>query len=243
MEPIKLTSTGILHAGSPIHGLESRAVVTASPWLAPPTSPSVIRILFFASGEGVVTTANKEFKLNESAVLALPPGAHVAATPAAGSTLTILEFLWHLRADEAAALACSETAATSLPHWQPYESARTYREAIKSEKTTSRTLVPVNVVPRFSMGSVETTGPDAVGAHSHPMLEQLFFGLPGSEQIVTADDASCVLRGLELLHIPLGSNHGVRVNEGKKLHYLWLDFFFDQSGTSWITTMHVDNPE
>ena len=78
------------------------------------------------------------------------------------------------------------------------------------------------------MGSVETLGPDEVGRHKHPMLDQMFLGLPGCDGEVWADGETTGLRGLDLIHIPLGSTHGASVGEGKKLSYIWIDRYIDR---------------
>tara|TARA_B100000579_G_C22253483_1_gene585995 strand:+ start:97 stop:486 length:390 start_codon:yes stop_codon:yes gene_type:complete len=78
------------------------------------------------------------------------------------------------------------------------------------------------------MGSVETLGPDEVGRHKHPMLDQMFLGLPGCDGEVWADGESTALRGLDLMHIPLGSTHCASVGEGKKLSYIWIDSYIDR---------------
>ena len=39
-----------------------------------------------------------------------------------------------------------------------------------------------------------------------------------------------------LLHIPLGSNHWVRVKENKKMNYMWMDFFLTKEGQAWLQT-------
>jgi hypothetical protein len=44
-----------------------------------------------------------------------------------------------------------------------------------------------------------------------------------------------------LLHIPLGSTHSVDVEEGKRLHYIWIDLFKDASGADWIEQAHEDD--
>lgn len=124
------------------------------------------------------------------------------------------------------------------PHVKKFSECTPYGEAIKSPKTISRTLLPENFVPRMAMGTVETTGPDAVGAHRHPMLEQLFFGLRGNDITVSADEQRANLTSFAILHIPLGSNHGAQVAEGKKLHYVWMDFFMAKEGQEWLK-MHT----
>ena len=111
-----------------------------------------------------------------------------------------------------------------------------YTEKIKSPKTTSRTVLPQDIIPRVVLGTVETAGPDEVGAHKHPMLDQLFLGLTGNDIVVYADGKSVELGEYSLLHIPIGSSHWVTVGEGKKLYYLWMDFFIDREGQEWLKT-------
>jgi len=90
------------------------------------------------------------------------------------------------------------------------------------------------------MGTVQTKGPDEVGAHEHPMLEQLFFGLSGNNCTVYADDAQTAFPEYSVLHIPLGSRHSVSVEEGETLNYIWMDFFLDSKGEEWLDTHIVD---
>ena len=118
-----------------------------------------------------------------------------------------------------------------------------YKEEIKSEKTLNRMILPERLVPRFCIGTVETTGPDEVGAHKHPMLEQLFLGLPGCSCTCYADDASVELKENMILHIPLGSTHSVSVDEGKKLSYIWMDFFKTIEGQDYISEQHQIDPK
>jgi len=71
------------------------------------------------------------------------------------------------------------------------------------------------------------------------MLEQLFFGLADNDCILTADDAQMEFKENMLLHIPLGSTHGVEVHAPKKLHYIWIDFFKDKKDMDWIVQEHI----
>lgn len=111
-----------------------------------------------------------------------------------------------------------------------------YTEKIKSPNTVSRTVLPADIVPRVSLGTVEAKGPDKVGAHEHPMLDQLFLGLTDNDIIVHADDSSTSLKAYSLLHIPIGSSHWVTVEEGKKMNYMWMDFFLTKEGQEWLKT-------
>ncbi len=123
-------------------------------------------------------------------------------------------------------------------YFKSFEDCPVYTEAIKSPKTLNRMILPERLVPRFCIGTVETTGPDEVGAHSHPMLEQLFLGLPGCRCTVYADDTSILLTENMIIHIPLGSMHSVKVAGGDKLAYVWLDFFKTIEGQDYISEQH-----
>ncbi len=111
-----------------------------------------------------------------------------------------------------------------------------YTEKIKSPNTVSRTVLPADIVPRVSLGTVEAKGPDKVGAHEHPMLDQLFLGLTDNDITVHADGASTELKAYSLLHIPIGSSHWVTVDENKKMNYMWMDFFLTKEGQEWLKT-------
>lgn len=139
-------------------------------------------------------------------------------------------------------LAECEHPAAHEPYFQPYSLCSTYREAIKSNRTVNRTLLPEGLTPRFCMGSVQTSGPDRVGEHAHPMLEQFFFGLPGNDCVVTADGLCAPFGENILLHIPSGSTHGVVVEEGRELHYIWMDLF-KENDMSYIRKNHIEKAE
>src|SRR3546814_3765715 len=130
----------------------------------------------------------------------------------------------------------------SVPSVQDYAASPQYRDYFKSEKTISRTLVGPHVLPRFCMGSVESIGPDRIEPHAHPMLDQLFFSFAENDITLLIDGQRHALGGSTLLHIPLGSDHGVDVSPGKRMHYLWLDFFQRHQDMDYIAEVHKDVP-
>jgi hypothetical protein len=117
-----------------------------------------------------------------------------------------------------------------------FEDCEPYTEKIKSPNTISRTVLPADIIPRVSLGTVEAPGPDEVGAHEHPMLDQLFLGLTNNDVVAHADDKSADFKDYSLLHIPIGSSHWVTVGENKKMYYMWMDFFLTKEGQEWLKT-------
>lgn len=131
----------------------------------------------------------------------------------------------------------------SLNEWYctSFQDCKPYVEKIKSPNTTSRTVLSNNIIPRVALGTVEAAGPDKVGEHSHPMLEQLFLGLSDNEISVYADEAVANLKTFSLLHIPLGSTHWVEVAKDCKMNYMWMDFFLTKDGEAWLDThKHIE---
>jgi hypothetical protein len=95
------------------------------------------------------------------------------------------------------------------------------------------------MIPRFAMGSVETYGDDLIGQHTHPLLDQFFFSFPENDMDLLIDDFSLNMKGDTLLHIPLGSNHGVRVAGKQCAHYLWIDFLLYPEGLTYLDETHI----
>ena len=189
------------------------------------------RALLFTAGVGAVQVEGRAFEFSEVAAVCAPGNVPIVIQ-ATTAPLEYLGILVDVREDEAAFLPGAE------PFFVRYSKCEGYTEAIKSPRTISRTIVPPKMIPRFCMGSVEASGPDVVAPHSHPMLEQLFFGLPGNACEVTADGAVARLGDRALLHVPLGSWHGVRVIAGSRMHYIWMDFFRNEEDLAYIQDQH-----
>ena len=193
------------------------------------------RVYLFTSGRGRVDDGSTTHTIGEVALFAPRPGTMASVT--ATEALLFLELIVDLTPTDLAEFEQNEE---TFPFFLSYSDCKTYRERIKSAKTVSRTLMPEHTFPRLCVGSVETTGDDRVAAHEHPMLEQLFLGLQDNECVVHADEATAAFGEGVLLHIPLGSRHGVEVHEPHRLHYIWIDLFRNREGMQWIVQEHIE---
>ncbi|KJD34240.1 hypothetical protein PW52_13715 [Tamlana sedimentorum] len=153
-----------------------------------------------------------------------------------GETLHFVKFTKTLSSQDKSDLASFPSENKYKLFYTRFIDCEPYTEKIKSPNTTSRTVLPADIVPRVSLGTVEAMGPDEVGAHKHPMLDQLFLGLTDNDITVFADDASVQLKEFALLHIPIGSSHWVKVEENKRMNYMWMDFFLTKEGQEWLKT-------
>lgn len=178
-----------------------------------------VRILFLCSGSVKFLAEGGEWSYNEKAFIALSPDQNVEVK--VYTKADMLEICWDMNDDDKKEIAKGDTV---YPVTGKYKDALQYRDPFKSEKTISRALLPQRTIPRFAMGSVETYGDDLIGQHAHPLLDQYFFGFPENDIDLLIDDIIYPMGGNSLLHIPLGSNHGVSVKGKQIAHYIWIDY-------------------
>ncbi len=177
-----------------------------------------IRIFFLCEGSLSFSAESKTFRYAEKAIFVAKPESGIQISAAEDSVL--LEIRWELNEQDLADLDASPT---QFPISEAYRDALQYRDFFKSETTISRALLKQSVIPRFAMGSVEAKGDDLVGMHAHPLLDQFFFSFPENDMNLLIDCRICPMKGDTLLHIPLGSNHGVIALGAQRMHYLWID--------------------
>jgi hypothetical protein len=193
-----------------------------------------LSIFLFTKGAGCVSYGMEQTRVNEIALF-IPSLLSNVNISSENGTLGFIEIVMELSTEDVEFI---YSQGQKLPFYISYSGSVPYKESIKSNKTSSRMLLPENIIPRLCIGSVETTGPDEVGSHSHPMLEQLFFGLNKNDCTVFANGNYSSFKENELLHIPLGSDHGVVVSNGKILNYIWMDFFYSQEDVGYIADNH-----
>lgn len=200
--------------------------------------PDSVSVFLMTHGRALITQGTGRFKA--TGLNLFVPVRNAATINADKEGLGMLEIVIRLTPQE---MTTFENQKNMLPYFVDYTKCRQYREAIKSEKTISRMILPENIVPRFCMGSVQTTGVDEVGEHTHPMLEQLFYGLPGNDCVVSADGTQTDFGENILLHIPLGSKHGVKVAQSKILNYIWMDHFWSADDMWYMKANHIMKDE
>lgn len=193
----------------------------------------LLRIMFVLNG--AVTFSIDDIHYPYADRVAFVPSTQQNLTIKADADLSFLEIQWALSEKDIAQLNDSDA---EFPIRQIYSESEQYKDYFKSDKTISRSIIGQHLLPRFCMGSVESYGFDRVEPHAHPLLDQFFYSFPENDIELLIDDQRHPMAGNTLLHIPLGSNHGVEVREGKKMHYLWIDFIFDEKGVAYLDEVH-----
>ena len=202
--------------------------------LAYEAESNTLRTIFLLDGVLEIKNCTGMHKLREKAVYTSDPDQKFTITGTCCSHY--LEILWTLTDTDRKQL---DEKRAQLPYVQQYDECEQYRETFKSQKTISRSIIDHHLLPGFCMGSNEAYGPDRVKPHAHPLLDQFFFSFPDNDVNLLIDDKIQPLEGNTLIHIPLGSDHGVEIPEGKKMHYLWIDFMTDRKGLDYLDEVHI----
>jgi hypothetical protein len=201
--------------------------------------PSFLRILFLCEGAAAFSVSGRTWNFAHRAVFV--PAPEQTADVKIVRTARLLEIRWALLPADRAELADK---AGQFPIAQAYADALQYRDPFKSEKTISRAILPHRLLPRFAMGSVETYADDLIGQHEHPLLDQFFFSFPENRMTLLIDDLRLPMGPDTLLHVHLGSNHGVSVTGDEVAHYLWIDFIPDpEKGNAYLDAVHKPTGE
>ena len=202
------------------------------------TTPSgFYDVLIFLSGEALLEIKGKQYEFDSMVIARIPYNESYIVKIKNGENLSFIR-LRKCMNDEDLNLISQNRQNHSSVYIKAIAECPVYTEDIKSSTTLSRMLLPVGLVPRFCAGLVETEGPDEVGEHDHPMLDQLFLGLDGCKCTCIADGERLILTENMMLHIPLGSTHSVSVEPGDKLSYIWLDYFLSHDGEKYISEQH-----
>ena len=197
-------------------------------------NPGYFHILVLVKGKALFINEGKVYSYDERVTFV--PALDKSLKVSADTDVQILEIQMEMIDSDIQELANYNTA---FPFIQTYAESKQYRDRNKSEKTISRVMIEQRNIPRFCMGSVESYGYDYVKPHSHPMLDQFFFSFPENDMDVLIDDNRIQMPGNALMHIPLGSKHGVEVFNGKHMHYIWIDFMIDDTAMTRLDTSHI----
>lgn len=234
-EQQKAACVAMLPGAIPGADVKLRTLQSGDKYVADPVP---CKAFIYLSIDGVFTFSAGTEKRNVSGRCVFIPGAGQRAEFSASVKTRLLEIVWTISKDDLTDW--EQPKEQIFPFIQEYLTAPQYRDRNKSDKTVSRKIVRQRIVPGFCMGSVETFGYDKAEQNSHPLLDQFFFSFPENDTDVLIDDFRVPMKGDTLLHIPLGSSHGLEVAEGKRMHYIWMDFFLGQAVLNQLDNSHKE---
>ncbi|SEP55763.1 cupin domain-containing protein [Neolewinella agarilytica] len=225
-ESVKQRTTPILE--NEIEGIEVEHVALVGGQSLVDRSRKGYRLVYlFVKGRGEAIAESNHYEIVPETILLPNAIEGIRITAATDDNLHYLKISCKLTAQDLKELDALPKDNTQKVYYAKFSDCQSYVEPIKSPNTVSRTILSNEYIPRIAMGTVQTKGPDEVGAHEHPMLEQIFLGLSKNNCTVYADEAQTNFPPYSVLHIPLGSRHSVSVDKDKTLYYVWMDFFLE----------------
>lgn len=113
-----------------------------------------------------------------------------------------------------------------LPRFVKFSQAIQYTERFTQEsgaKVKQHSIIAGRHLGRYTMGWVIGSGPDFVGQHVHPSLDQWYFMLEGADFTYDAGDKSVAVREGDVSFTPYGTSHGSTCSEDGFINYLWFE--------------------
>ena len=182
-----------------------------------------MQIFTFASGLWIIKAGKKIFPIDEQSVF-IPDFDQDKLEITAGDT--DIEFI-HITGtmndtDRRQMSHCQYV----LPRFVRFSEAIQYTERFTQEsgaKVKQHSVIAGRHLGRYTMGWVIGKGPDFVGQHTHPSLEQWYFMLQGADFTYDAGDRSIAVKEGDVSFTPHGTSHGSTCKEEGFINYVWFE--------------------
>ena len=113
-----------------------------------------------------------------------------------------------------------------LPRFVKFSQVIQYTERFTQEsgaKVKQHSVIAGRHLGRYTMGWVIGKGPDFVGQHTHPTLEQWYFMLDHADFTYDAGENSIAVKEGDVSFTPHGTSHGSTCKEEGFIHYIWFE--------------------
>lgn len=113
-----------------------------------------------------------------------------------------------------------------LPRFLGFDQTIPYTERFTQEsgaKVKQHSVIAGRHLGRYTMGWVIGQGPDFVGQHTHPTLDQWYFMINGADFMYDAGDKSIPVREGDVSYTPSGTSHGSTCDENGFINYIWFE--------------------
>lgn len=113
-----------------------------------------------------------------------------------------------------------------LPRMVKLNDSIEYTERFTQEsgsKVVSHSIIAGRHQGRYTMGWNIGAGPDFVGQHTHPTLEQWYFMIDGSDFTYVAGGERIPVKAGDISFTPHGTSHGSECGENGFINYVWFE--------------------
>ena len=182
-----------------------------------------MQLLFFTGKSGIVKSGTKIYDIDDQAVF-IPDFDKEQVEITAGDTdLSFIKIIGTMtEVDHRQMAQCQYV----LPRFVRLKESIEYTERFTQEsgsKVVSHSIIAGRHLGRYTMGWNIGAGPDFVGQHTHPTLEQWYFMIDGAAFTYVADGKKIPVKEGDVTFTPHGTSHGSECKSDGYINYVWFE--------------------
>ena len=182
-----------------------------------------MQLIFFTSKSGIIKSGNKIFHIDDQAVFIPDFDREKVVLLADDREIQFIRITGPMtEIDHRQMKNCQYV----LPRFVRLRESIEYTERFTQEsgsKVVSHSIVAGRHLGRYTMGWNIGAGPDFIGQHTHPTLEQWYFMIDGSDFTYVAGGEKIPVHEGDVSFTPHGTSHGSECEEDGYINYVWFE--------------------
>lgn len=182
-----------------------------------------MQLLFFTTKSGIVKSDNTIYAIDDQAVFIPDFDRQKVVLIAGDEEMQFIRITGPMtEVDHRQMKNCQY----ALPRFVRLRESIEYTERFTQEsgsKVVSHSIVAGRHLGRYTMGWNIGAGPDFIGQHTHPTLEQWYFMIDGSEFNYLAGGNVIPVKEGDVSFTPHGTSHGSECAEDGFINYVWFE--------------------
>ena len=182
-----------------------------------------MQIFVFTAGNGMLRAGKKIFVIDEQSVFIPDFDRDQLQLTAGDQDLAFIHIVGPMNDTDRRQMANCQYV---LPRFVRFSESILYTERFTQEsgaKVKQHSIIAGRHLGRYTMGWVIGQGPDFVGQHIHPTLEQWYFMLQGADFTYAAGDKQIPVKEGDVSFTPHGTSHGSSCSENGFINYIWFE--------------------
>lgn len=182
-----------------------------------------MQLLFFTGSDGILQYGRRTFRIDEQAVFVPDFDRESMSILAGEKPLEFIRITGPMTEVDHRQMANCQYV---LPRFVKLSDSIEYTERFTQEsgsKVVSHSIIAGRHLGRYTMGWNIGAGPDFIGQHTHPTLEQWYFMIDGSEFTYLAGDKAIPVAEGDVSFTPHGTSHGSECSDTGYINYVWFE--------------------
>lgn len=182
-----------------------------------------IQFFAFTAGNGVIQCGKKIFVIDRQSLFIPDFDSDEIKFVAGDETLEFIHIIGPMNeTDKRQMNNCQYV----LPRFLGFDQTIPYTERFTQEsgaKVKQHSVIAGRHLGRYTMGWVIGQGPDFVGQHTHPTLDQWYFMINGADFMYDAGEEHIAVKEGDISYTPSGTSHGSTCDQNGFINYIWFE--------------------